>query len=933
MIRNISIRKKLLLIIVGISFVTLSIGFTVLSIRSATNLKNNFVNSIMEQAKVVSRYVTVPLMFDDSEVAQSYLNSMESFDVIEQVIVYGADSLVFAEYTREGSLKSERNNQLRKGHQFVENGLHMFYPILEQEQRIGLVYIIASASKMDAENRSNVITLLILLLALVCGSLLLAYILQRSVTAPIIKLVQFMDQLSRGEQAERHIEKESRDEIGVLYDNFNALMDTIHDAKVELEEQERDLRTTLDSLGESVITTNVEGQIERMNPAAEELVGLKIEDSRGLFFDEVLTLENQTTRKRIEDPVGIVLGAGGITKLSNQTVILTPHGDIKFMSDSGAPIRNDQGDVTGVVFVFMDLTEEKRIRDLNKVLVEQTEAAEAASRAKSDFLATMSHEIRTPMNGVLGMNELLLDTSLNNEQRGFAESVHSSAESLLSIINDILDFSKIEAGKLDLEEIDFDLHSMLGSFANTMAFRTDEKGIEFICSIDSEVPVYVKGDPGRLRQVVTNLTGNAIKFTEKGEVIVCVQFEEDIGSAIRLKVGVRDTGIGIPKEKQEMLFEKFTQADSSTTREFGGTGLGLAISKQLVALMNGEIGVESPVEHGSEVCRHHGTTGSLFWFTIELNKSDKQYSPAHRKDIEGEKILFIDDNHTNRKVVEKQLNSWNVACDLAEGGPSGIELLKEAKQKGSPYTVAILDMQMPGMDGEQVGQAIKNDPEIADIILIMMSSMGKRGDVSRLSEMGFTAYLTKPVLARELHECLEEALGLEVDAEQKKKKEIITQYSISKNIRSSVRLLLVEDNKINQKVATGVLKKAGIVPDIAGNGEEALQRLKEKEYDLIFMDVQMPVMDGYKTTRVIRQKGVDILNPELPIIAMTANAMEGDKEKCLDAGMDDYIPKPINSVSVIKTLEKWLKIIELKKLEKRNRTEENEDDHENEPND
>ncbi len=910
-----SIGKKLGLIIVGISFITLSIGFTVLSVRSASSLKRHFLNTTVEQAKLVSRYTVVPMMFDDNESTEGYLTSMESIDIISKVVVYREDNTVFSKFERDTAVVISPVSYRKKGHLFDDSHLHVFYPIEGEGASIGVVYLVATTKFLDKEVEENLSLFVALLMVLVVGAWLLALVLQKSITKPIVELVTHMKDLSKDGAQFEHIKKITNDETGILYEKFNDLMDTITLTNQELEKREKDIRTTLDSLGESVITTNVEGKIQRMNPAAEDLIGLGISEAHGLYFDEVLRFENQTTREIIKDPVGIVLEAGSITKLSNQTVIKNFKGEIKFMNDSGAPIRSDEGVVTGVVFVFMDLTEEKRIRDLNKILIEKTEAAEAASRAKSDFLATMSHEIRTPMNGVLGMNELLLDTELDKEQRGFAETVHNSAESLLSIINDILDFSKIEAGKLDLEEIDFDLHSMLGSFASTMSFRTNEKGIEFICSISDDVPVYFKGDPGRLRQILTNLTGNAIKFTHEGEIVVCISNIAETDEKMTLKFCVRDTGIGIPKEKQKALFEKFTQADSSTTREFGGTGLGLAISKQLVALMYGDIGIESPVAKQEGVCYKEGP-GSLFWFTVEMMKSDKTYEVAHRKDIVGVHILFVDDNATNREVVHRQLSSWGVRCDLASSGVEGLEMLENAVKKETPYTIAILDMQMPQMDGEMLGDSIKSNDLIKNTILVMMSSMGERGDVSRLSKMGFSAYLTKPVLGRELHECLEQALGLEDVESLKKKKELITHYSISKNLRSQVKILLVEDNKINRKVALGVLKKAGLTADTAVNGEEAIKLLTDKKYDLVFMDVQMPILDGFRATQQIRDTRSSVLDHKIPIIAMTANAMEGDKERCFEAGMDDYIAKPINSVAVIKTLDKWLKVIEFKKMKK-----------------
>jgi len=667
-------------------------------------------------------------------------------------------------------------------------------------------------------------------------------------------------------------------------------------AETALRESSDLVRLLLDSIPEGIYGIDTEGNCTFCNPSCLRILGhQRSEELLGRDMHAVLHHSRQDGTPYPVEQCHIyeAFRRGRGTHIDDE--VLWRRDGTSFPAEYWSyPMLRD-GNVIGTVVTFVDITQRKHAE---LVLREARETAEAGSRAKSEFLANMSHEIRTPMNGIIGMTELALDTELNHEQRGYLNLVKSSSESLLVLLNDILDFSKIEAGKLDMEIIEFSLRDCLDDAIKVLSIRAHEKGLELASHMLRDVPDALRGDPTRLRQIVTNLIGNAIKFTSQGEVVIRVETQHEGGGQTTLHFSVRDTGLGIPVEKQATIFEAFTQADNSTTRKYGGTGLGLSISLRLVEKMNGRMWLESQPDRGS-----------TFHFTarFELQKAfaAKPTSSAVES-FRDLSVLVVDDNATNRQILKEMLAGWMMRTAEADGGESALALLRHAYREGKPFSLVLLDAQMPELDGFQVAKQMMQERSLASSVLIMLTSAGFRGDAARCRELGIQAYLPKPIRRSDLLQAIQSVLNRARDTNsgtppKTEEPALVTTHSLREG-RKHLNILLAEDNRVNQVLAVRLLQKRGHTVVLVETGKAALEASRNGSFDLILMDVQMPEMDGLEATGRIRENE-NATGKHTPIVAMTAHAMVGDRERCLAAGMDGYISKPLAVKELFEIIE------------------------------
>lgn len=686
-----------------------------------------------------------------------------------------------------------------------------------------------------------------------------------------------------------------------------------------IRESESRLKKLIEYANFIIFIIDVAGNIKSTNSAAEKMLKM---DRKDLIGKKLQSLMSESSREKFGNFLKNINKEG---MFSSELELIRKDGEIIIVDCSATAIKNRANEVVEINVYQHDISERKMVEEVLRKAKEESEMvnrqlelaiqhanrmaleAELANQAKSEFLATMSHEIRTPLNGIIGMTDLLLETDLTKEQRDYVEIIKKSGEILLNVINEILDFSKIEAGKMEIESTDFNIYDIIENVVQSQAIKSYEKGLEIVSFIDPAVPEIVIGDPGHLQQILTNLIGNAIKFTGEGEVSITARLQSATDSECEIYFEVKDTGVGIPKDKIQEIFSPFKQADSSTTRKYGGTGLGLSICKKLVEMMGGQIGVESEVGKGSK-----------FWFFIKvkLPKEVKKKKILLKYDLKDKRVIVVDDNHTNRKFLSMLLEKWGMK-HVEFGDPKEvIPFLKEELKKGIKYDLAILDMAMPGMSGDELGRLIKADSQLTDMKLIMLSSLGKSVDTKRLENIGFSAYLIKPVKQSQLFNSIAYVFGKE--ALKPIEEDLIKRTGYTKGGRK-VKILVTEDNETNQMVAKAMLTKLGFDVDIAASGKEAIEKLKSDDYDLVFMDIEMPGLDGFETTERIR-KSKKVKNPNVPIIAMSAHVLKWEKDRSLEAGMNDYITKPIQSGTLIDVINKYLKLDkEKKKEEKRNK--------------
>ena len=902
--RDASIGQKLRGIILVTCGVSILIACTALAVYDVLSFRTALIGDLTSAAGIAGSNSTAALMFSDAQSARDTLSSLRALPQVVEACIYTHDGTVFAKYARGGADPNFTPPvRGRAGTVFSSHQVVLFQPIQLGGEEVGTIYVKSDLSELYGRaERFGLIFLIVILVSFVTAYLL-ASRLQRVISEPILELAQTASAVSLGKDYSLRATKSSEDEIGFLADRFNEMLghietreSALQSAHVELEarvdertrelqnevaerkQTERELMERKSFLNSVIanspvgmIVTGNGGIVNMCNPAFEKLFRLKQEDIFGRLLVDLITDKESREELAVNQET---VEQGHATHVFGRRI--RSDGTLVEVEIFAVPIFAE-GELTGALAIYQYITDRKRAEE---ALLGAKEAAEAGSRAKSEFLANMSHEIRTPMNGIIGMTELALETNLNAEQREYLGMVKTSADSLLTLINDILDFSKIEAGKLEIEMIDFEFKQSIGESLKTLAQRAHMKNLELAWRVGPEVPEHLIGDMGRLRQVLVNLVGNAVKFTERGEVAVDVEKQAEDESGVLLHFRVRDTGIGIPKEKQKMIFEAFTQADSSSTRNYGGTGLGLAITSRLVELIGGKLWVES--EPGK---------GSTFHFTAHFGFAADNGQPRETPDPEvlsGLRVLVVDDNETNRTILVEMLSAWGAQPSAANGGKAALEALARSYKQGRPLGLVITDMQMPEMDGCDLSCEIRRSSDFGGVPIVLLSSSARHGEATRCRKLAIASYLTKPVQPSELLAALFAAVSPTTPV-QKLSPPL---GAPTEDNTPRLKILIAEDNAVNRILATALLEKRGHTVLATENGREVIEALERETVDLVLMDIQMPVMDGFEAIRAIRTKEQNT-GAHMPIIAVTAHAMKGDRERCLAAGADDYVTKPI----------------------------------------
>jgi len=898
--RDLSIRHKLQGIVIVACGAALFVASAAFTLYDRGTFLRSKTNDLIASAKMIGSNSTAALTFHDSRSAQEILSALHAKPHVIHACIYDSDGKVFATYSRDPTptVYSPSPARQMRG-EIVGKNMLVFQNIVLSGDSIGGIYIEADLRDLDDRLLRYVLIDFVVLLASLGIAFLLSYRLQRVISGPIRELAYTASSVTAHEDYSVRATKRGHDEIGVLFDQFNSMLDRIQQRDVAIQKAHDDLerrvqeRTSyLNALIENsplaIMVLDSAEKVQLCNPAFEEMFQYSKLEILGKPADILLAEGNLLTEAR-----NISRGTLGGTPVSLVTQRMRKDRSLVDVELHGVPLVVN-GEVVGSLGLYQDISGRKRAEEAMR---QAKDAAEASSRAKSEFLANMSHEIRTPLNGVIGMTDLVLDTPLNREQREYLETAKLSADSLLVVVNDILDFSKIEAGKVDLETLVFNLRDCVELAVKTLALRASEKGLELLCEITPNVPEYVAGDSSRVRQVIINLLANAVKFTQKGEIELHVEVEANEAKECVLHFMVSDTGIGISEDKQKLIFDPFSQADSSTTRNYGGTGLGLTISSRLVKIMGGNIWVKSVLGEGSE-----------FHFTVRLGIADgeefhSQISPLPVI-LRSVRVLVVDDNHTNLKILEAMLRRWEMEPVLVDSGKLALAELSGAKNTGKPFILILTDLHMPDMDGFSLVEKIRKDPALSTATIMMLTSAGHRGDAERCRELEVSAYLLKPIRQSELREAIAQVLGAR---QEHVSAPLVTRFSQlePRDPAPSLCILVAEDNLVNRKLIERLLEKRGHGVSLASNGREALAAVKSGQFELVFMDVQMPEMDGFETTAAIRSWEAE-KGSHTPIIALTAHAMKGDREKCLAAGMDGYLSKPISPTELDEILGRYV---------------------------